>query len=431
MSEKKHEYKFNGKILNSILCDIKNVRNDFRAIKVERDETSDEPESYLITSPTGTEMTLIDGQEVVLNGNKLWRMEVDPNKNIIMTNIVKSNISNLSRQDDGSFLINTPTSNDGLNVYLPEYKNSIAHIGEEILVQGTDRTYHLEMGDNNEPVAVAKGNTFTVITGNNVNAELWAKGGRGEFSVYGASGLVGHFTTNMTPTREKGKNGVPYHICEVDKEHNNLVVNMGGNEVSVPLKVKELEYQIMIYKDIVKRGFLCHFNVIKPGDKSNNNKNGIEGILYPAKDNQPIKFVEKAADGEYYNTASFFPASEKSATGVLRDINDAMYMANLSRKPKKITESIKEKGLRIREIEGEFKLLEINPLEDQEYTSLLDEVKVLNQELSDFNSYYTKDKLKELNTQTWSNSNHYVLWKAESLVKTKESANNYNSGYNN
>lgn len=432
MSENKYGYKYNGKILNSILCDMGKIHPKFTARKIESEDSVE----YEVVSPTGTVMNLSDGQEFSMDGKSLWRVKLDLNKNLRMSMITKHGIANnLVQKEQGVFEIqgrapNLP--NDPRSIHVPQYKDNLVHIGDRVFVGGTNvkSIYHLEMGESGVPVAVNESKTFTILTGENVNVNLWAKGSRGEYSVYGSDGLVGHFTTNMTEKRKAGKNGMPFNMCEPDKEHGNIVINMGGNVESVSLKCKEMEYQLLIYKDIVKKGFLCHFNVKKPGDK-NNNKNGVEGILYPAVGNQPIKFVEKASDGEYYNTASFFPKSEKSVTGVLRDINDAMYMANLSRTPKRLMETIKQKEAEMEEIGKDFKLLEIDPLEDQDYSRLQIEIKVAKGQIQEHNDTYTKEQLKDLNNQTWGKSNYYVIWDAQALVRKNEPTNTYNSGYNN
>lgn len=385
-------------------------------------------DKYRVVSPKGNIMYLQDGEEFSTDGKRNWRVVSDANNNLRMFAIQKFDVSNIKKDDSGSYKIENSNS-DGIMVSVPEYKGGRIEIGDEVFIEGMDRSAYIELSEDGNIQAVTRDNEFTILTGSSVNSQLWAKrGNRGEFSIYkeNGNGLVGHFTTNMTEKRKQGKNGKSFHLCQLDKEHSNLIVNINGKQESVSLKEKEKEYQLLIYKEIERQGFVCHFNLKTPDNKD---MSGIKGVIYPAKGNQPIKFTEKGPDGVYYNTASFFKSNGNSVKGVIRDINDAMYMAELSRKPKELQDLIKEKTEKLTAMSKELQKAGLDPDEDQDYCDLEDQIIDIKGELDQHNRVYTKEKLKELNNQTWQAQHIYVLRDADFLIGKKE--NSYQRGYGN
>lgn len=379
---------------------------------------------YRVLSPSGKLMRLSEDTEFSPDGKKTWRVEKDVNNNLIMSSIEKFPVSNIKKNEQGTFHISEPNGN-GANISVPEYRGGRVELGDKIFIEGHNKDAILELDENNNFVAVNKENSFTILTGSQVNPEYWAKRGtRGEFSVYGANGLVGHFTTNMTERRKKGVKGKAFHLCQLDSDHSNIIINIDGKQQSVALKEKQKEYQLLIYKDIERKGFTCHFNIKVAGDKE---KSGIKGILYPAKGNQPIKFTEKGPDDNYYNTASFFPSRGGSVKGVLRDLHDAMYMAALARKPKELEEQIKTKSAELAEMGRNLEKAGLDPELDQDYCEIEDTIVDLKNELDEYNRTYTKERLKDLNNQTWQSSDIYVLKDAEFLLGKRE--NSYQRTY--
>lgn len=374
---------------------------------------------YTILSPTGVLKRLTVGSEFTTDGKTNWRIKQDINNNLRIAAVTKQPIHNLAKNNDGTYkVLEIPENSEGINVTIPQ-SGDLA-VGEKVLLNDKPEKHILELDENSNPIAVFEDREFTILTGCSVNPTLWAKrGSRGEFAVYNEdkSGLVGHFTTNMTENRRNGKKGKFFSECQLDKEHSNVVINISGSQQSVAIKEKECEYQLSIYKDIERKGFVSYFNVLIPGKKQEEQKSGIKGILYPSVGKQPARFTQKAADGQYYNTASFFTSKGNSMTGVLRDLNDAIYMANLSRKPDQLKQKIADTAKELKELKAELRSAGIDPSDDEQCFLLQKKIRSTEAELAQFNETYTDEEKKRLNDETWQKSDIYHVEGAEFLLK--------------
>jgi hypothetical protein len=184
---------------------------------------------------------------------------------------------------------------------------------------------------------------YTVLTGEDIISgwEARPSKGKGNYRVRTDDGTY----LNV----KAGERHESLGLIEMNDDYGNLVIN--GR--SVPVTVWKMEYNLLVLNAREKSGYKAYFNLLETGN-SDNLKNGIPGVFYPASGNRPAKFCELGTDGVLYSTAVFFPSADKKFS------NGKMRAIDLAEEEKALVRDMKDKSELVSKIVKECEELAVD-----------------------------------------------------------------------